>query len=59
MNDSKLATNNRCFGYARVSTDDQDLSLQIDALMSYGVDQSDIFTDKISGAKEGRAGRHG
>ena len=56
MNESKLSIRNQCFGYARVSTDDQDLSLQIDALMSYGVDQSDIFTDKILGAKEGRPG---
>jgi hypothetical protein len=40
----------RCFGYARVSTDDQDLSLQIDALIRFGIDTDDIFTDKISGA---------
>lgn len=26
------------FGYARVSTDDQNLSLQIDALTHYGID---------------------
>lgn len=26
------------FGYARVSTDDQNLSLQIDALAHYGID---------------------
>lgn len=46
----------RCFGYARVSTDDQNLSLQTDALLRYGVDQSDLFTDKMSGAKEDRPG---
>lgn len=44
------------YGYARVSTDDQDLSLQIDALLHFGVDESDIFTDNISGAKEVRPG---
>ncbi len=27
------------FGYARVSTDDQNLSLQIDALTHYGIDK--------------------
>jgi len=56
-----MATNDlpiriRCFGYARVSTDDQDLSLQIDALIRFGIDADDIFTDKISGAKEDRPG---
>ena len=56
MNESKLSIRNQCFGYARVSTDDQDLSLQIDALLRFGVDQSDIFTDKLSGAKEKRPG---
>ena len=56
MIESNNVAHNRCFGYARVSTDDQDLSLQIDALLRFGVDQSDIFTDKISGAKEGRPG---
>ena len=49
-------SHNRCFGYARVSTDDQDLSLQIDALIRFGIEPGDIFTDKISGAKEDRPG---
>jgi len=35
------------FGYARVSTTEQSLDLQIEALNSYGVDE--IFTEKISG----------
>jgi DNA invertase Pin-like site-specific DNA recombinase len=46
----------RLVGYARVSTDDQDLSLQMDSLIGLGVPQSDIFTDKISGAKTDRPG---
>ena len=47
---------NRCFGYARVSTDDQNLSLQIDALIRFGVEPNDIFSDKISGATSERPG---
>ena len=42
--------NGRLVGYARVSTDDQDLSLQLDSLIGLGVTQDDIFTDKVSGA---------
>ena len=41
-------------GYARVSTDDQDLNLQIDSLTNLGVNPDDIFTEKISGAKTDR-----
>ncbi|HDZ15030.1 MAG TPA: recombinase family protein, partial [Pricia sp.] len=36
------------FGYARVSTSDQNLDLQIDALLQEGIDLKDIYTDKIS-----------
>lgn len=46
----------RLFGYARVSTDDQDLSLQIDALTKQGIPTKAIFMDKISGAKTERPG---
>src|SRR6185436_19440422 len=46
--------NGRLVGYARVSTDDQDLTLQIDSLTSLGIDRDDIFTEKISGAKTDR-----
>jgi DNA invertase Pin-like site-specific DNA recombinase len=46
----------RLFGYARVSTEDQDLSLQIDALVRQGIARTAIFTDKVSGAKTQRPG---
>lgn len=46
----------RRFGYARVSTDDQDLSLQFDALTQNGVPKDNIFTDKLSDAKCDRPG---
>ena len=46
----------RLVGYARVSTDDQNLSLQIDSLVGLGVDKNLIFTDKMSGAKSARPG---
>ncbi|MEA3227877.1 MAG: recombinase family protein [Campylobacterota bacterium] len=45
-------------GYARVSKSDssQVLDLQIDALNKAGVNEEDIYTDKISGVKEQRPG---
>lgn len=42
------------FGYARVSTLDQNLNLQIDALLKEGIETKNIFTDKISSAAEER-----
>ena len=43
-------------GYARVSTGDQNFDLQRDALLAAGCDESKIFTDKLSGAKDDRPG---
>lgn len=39
----------KIFGYARVSTKEQNLTRQIDALKEYGIDERDIFFDKESG----------
>lgn len=38
-------------GYARVSTSDQDLALQRDALLAAGVDASRIYSETASGAR--------
>ena len=46
----------RSFGYARVSTDDQNLALQLHALTHHGIPASQIFRDKLSGAKSDRPG---
>jgi len=43
-------------GYQRVSTDDQDLSLQRDALIEAGVDPAHIYEDHRSGANPERPG---
>lgn len=45
-------TMNKTFGYARVSTDEQELHLQEDALNRYGVDH--IFWEKMTGARMDR-----
>lgn len=43
-------------GYARVSTDEQNLDMQIDALTKFGVDPKWIFTDIMSGKSMERPG---
>jgi len=43
-------------GYARVSTNEQNLNLQRDALLKAGVSAQHIFTDTITGTKEERPG---
>lgn len=42
------------FGYARVSTMEQSLGLQLDALLKEGIPQKNIYTDKVSSTKEVR-----
>lgn len=41
-------------GYARVSTEEQNLDRQIDALIKYGVDKRNIYQEKITGTKRDR-----
>jgi DNA invertase Pin-like site-specific DNA recombinase len=43
-------------GYARVSMNDQNPALQVDALRSFGVALEDIHTDQASGGKRNRPG---
>lgn len=45
-----MRTKKLLIGYARVSTDDQNLQLQLDAL------KKRVFTDKISGIRNNRPG---
>ncbi len=46
----------RVFGYARVSTSQQSLNSQIQALKTAGVETHRIFTDQISGSQANRNG---
>ncbi len=41
-------------GYARVSTEDQALNLQKDALKKYGVEEANIYEEHVSAAKAKR-----
>lgn len=43
-------------GYARVSTNEQNLDLQRDALLKAGVTTKHLYTDKITGTKSERPG---
>lgn len=46
----------RTFGYARVSTSQQSLDVQVKALKDAGVEKHRIFTDKATGSNTDRAG---
>jgi DNA invertase Pin-like site-specific DNA recombinase len=46
----------RIFGYARVSTSQQSLDIQINALIKAGVEPHRLFTDKASGKNTDRTG---
>ena len=49
-------TTSKSFGYARVSTSAQTNDRQTDALTGAGIAPADIYTDKISGARQSRPG---
>ncbi|WP_425324438.1 recombinase family protein [Legionella busanensis] len=46
----------RLIGYARVSTIEQNLNLQVDALLKAGCQKNNIFKDKVSGSRTERPG---
>lgn len=48
----------RLFGYARVSTSQQSLDIQIKTLQEAGVKKNRIYTDKASGSHVKREGLH-
>lgn len=41
-------------GYARVSTAEQSVQMQIDALLQYGVEEHNIYSESMSGVKKNR-----
>ena len=41
-------------GYGRVSTEDQSLNLQLDALKKFGVEEAQIYQEHVSAAKAKR-----
>lgn len=49
-----VAPTGRRIGYARVSTDDQNLALQLDALERAGIPLVDVYQEKISGSRVDR-----
>lgn len=51
-----LSHEGRTFGYARVSSPDQNLARQVDALVDFGVSPECIYSDKASGKDFCRSG---
>lgn len=51
---SSVTFRHMLFGYARVSTGDQNPDHQIDALLRAGVERDDVYLDHASGAKASR-----
>ena len=51
-----LIDNSKVYGYARVSSKDQNLDRQIEALKNYGINDRDIISDKQSGKDFNREG---
>ena len=51
-----MSLEQKMIGYARVSTIEQNLDLQIDALKKTGCKKKDIYVDKVSGVKKDRPG---
>lgn len=47
------------YGYARVSSADQNLNRQLDALRGFPVEDGSVFTDKASGKDFERPGYRG
>lgn len=50
---------NKTFGYARVSSTEQSLNRQLDALIAFGIPERNIITDKESGETLERVGYQG
>ena len=46
----------KVYGYARVSTKEQNLDRQLKALLDFGIEERDIVTDKSSGMSMDREG---
>ncbi len=44
-----MINNSKIFGYARISSADQNLARQIEAFKEFKIDERDIFLDKQSG----------
>lgn len=48
------ANSRMLLGYARVSTEDQKLDLQLQALRAHGVESGNVYVEKVSGASKRR-----